>query len=311
MTGTTRKPRPLAGVMIAVVGGDAREQEITRQAVAAGATVRCYGFPWPDGGITGAILSPSAADAMWDADCALFPIPGIAADGSLFAPAAARPIVPDAGLLRRLAPGAVIILGASDAGLRAAAAEAGVTLSEYEDDTELMLLRAPAIVEGVLALAIGNTPVTVHAADVGVVGFGNIGGLLARALVALGARVHVFARNPAQRAAAYAAACTPHDLAALRGVAPGLQMLFSTVPAPVVTRPVLAALPSGSLVVDVAAPPGGVDLAAATALGHRALWARGMGQRAPVTVGRSQWSGIVRRLAAHIQTERERSAHGR
>ena len=311
MTGTAGTAPSLAGVVIAVVGGDAREQEITRQAVAAGATVRCYGFPWPDGGITGATLSPSAADAMQGADCALFPIPGIAADGSLFAPAAARPIVPDAGLLRRLAPGAVIILGASDAGLRAAAAEVGVTLSEYEDDTELMLLRAPAIVEGVLALAIGNTSVTVHAADVGVVGFGNIGGLLARALVALGARVHVFARNPAQRAAAYAAACTPHDLAALREVAPGLQMLFSTVPAPVVTRPVLAALPPGSLVVDVAAPPGGVDLAAATALGHRALWARGMGQRAPVTVGRSQWSGIVRRLAAHIKTQRERSAHGR
>jgi dipicolinate synthase subunit A len=309
MTGTTRKTRSLAGVMIAVVGGDAREQEITRQAVAAGATVRCYGFPWPDGGITGAILSPSAADAMWDADCALFPIPGIADDGSLFSPVAARPIVPDADLLRRLAPGAVIILGRADAGLRSAAAEVGVALSEYEDDTELMLLRGPAIVEGVLALAIGNTSVTVHNADVGVVGFGNVGGLLSRALVALGARVHVFARNPVQRAAAYAAACVPHDLSSLREITPGLSMLFSTVPAPVVDRPVLELLPAGSLVVDVAAPPGGVDLAAAAALGHTALWARGMGQRAPVTVGRSQWSGIVRRLTAH--RERERSAHGR
>lgn len=301
----------LAGVTVAVVGGDAREQEITRQAVAAGATVRCHGFPWPDGGIAGAVLAPSAAGAMRDADCALFPIPGIAGDGSLFAPAAAQPIVPDAALLRVLAPGAVIILGAADARLRAAAIETGVTLSEYEDDTELMLLRGPAIVEGVLALAIGNTAVTVHDADAGVAGFGNIGGLLARALVALGARVHVFARNPAQRAAAYAAACTPHELDALRSVAPSLQMLFSTVPAPVVDRPVLELLPPGSLVVDVAAPPGGVDLATAAALGHTARWARGMGQRAPVTVGRSQWSGIARRLIAHRQTQTERSARGR
>ncbi|MGH3297905.1 MAG: dipicolinate synthase subunit DpsA [Trebonia sp.] len=301
---TAARDVALDGLTIAVVGGDAREQEIARQAVAAGATVRCYGFPWPRDGIAGATLAQSAASAMDGADCALFPIPGIAADGSLFAPAAPSPIVPDAALLRRLAPGAVIILGQADGRLRAAAASASVALSEYEDDTELMLLRGPAIVEGVLALAIGNTPVTIHASAVGVIGFGTIGSLLSRSLVALGARVHVFARNPVQRAAAHAAGCAAHPLESLASAAPGLSMLFSTVPAPVAGPAVLRELPPGSLVVDIAAPPGGVDLAAAEALGHRALWARGMGQRAPVTVGRSQWDGIAARLAEHIRGER-------
>ena len=304
---TAARDLTLDGLTIAVVGGDAREQEIARQAVAAGASVRCYGFPWPGNGIASATLAESAAGAMDGADCALFPIPGIAADGSLFALAAPSPIVPDAALLRRLAPGAVIILGRADDRLRAAAASARVALSEYEDDTELMLLRGPAIVEGVLALAIGSTPVTIHGSAVGVIGFGNIGALLSRSLVALGARVHVFARNPVQRAAAYAAGCAPHPLADLPSVARELAMLFSTVPAPVAGLEVLGELPPGSLVVDVAAPPGGVNLAAATELGHRALWARGMGQRAPVTVGRSQWNGISARLAAHIR--RARSGH--
>jgi dipicolinate synthase subunit A len=290
----------IAGKTIAVVGGDAREQEITRLAVAAGASVRCYGFPWPDpGGIPGAILTTTAAEAMSGADCALFPIPGIADDGSLYAPDAAEPIVPDAGLLRLLAPDAVIILGQADSRLRAAAGQTGVALSEYEQDTELMLLRGPAIVEGVLALAIGATDITIHAAPVGVIGFGNIGGLLARTLLALGAQVHVFARNPAQRAAAYAAGCEQHPLTQLPDLAPRLRMLFSTVPAPVAGEQVLSALPPGSLVVDIAAPPGGVDLELGRALGHQALWARGMGRRAPVTVGRSQWTGIARRIAEH------------
>jgi dipicolinate synthase subunit A len=231
----------------------------------------------------------------------LFPIPGIAGDGSLYAPDSPGPIVPDAALLRLLAPGAVIILGRADSRLREAAAQTGIALSEYEDDTELMLLRGPAIVEGVLALAIGATEVTIHAASAGVIGFGNIGGLLARTLRALGADVHVFARNPAQRAAAYAAGCSAHPLEELPDLAPGLGMLFSTVPAPVAGERVLSALPGGSLVVDIAAPPGGVDLEVARALGHRTLWARGMGRRAPVTVGRSQWTGIARRISEHFE----------
>lgn len=293
-------PSALSGVTIAVVGGDAREQEIARLALSSGAAVRCYGFPWPSDGIAGLSLAGSVAEAMRGADVALFPIPGIAADGSLYAPDSPVPIVPDVTLLGALAPGAVIVLGRADAGLRAAAAATAVTLSEYEDDTELMLLRGPAIVEGVLALAIGSTEVTIHAAAVGVIGFGNIGGLLASALRALGARVHVFARNPAQRAAAYAAGCAAHPLDELPGIAPRLSMLFSTVPAPVAGEAVLSALPPGTLVMDIAAPPGGVDLAAARALGHRAIWARGMGRRAPVTVGRSQWSGITRRITEHL-----------
>jgi dipicolinate synthase subunit A len=228
-------------------------------------------------------------------------VAGIAADGSLYAPDSPAPIVPDAGLLRLLAPGAVIILGRADARLRDAATRAGVALSEYEDDTELMLLRGPAIVEGVLALAIGATEVTIHAACVGVIGFGTIGGLLARTLRALGADVHVFARNPVQRAAAYAAGCSAYPLEELPDRAPRLTMLFSTVPAPVAGQRVLAGLPPGSLVVDIAAPPGGVDLDLARSLGHRALWARGMGRRAPVTVGRSQWTGIARRIVEHAE----------
>jgi dipicolinate synthase subunit A len=299
--GVSAPPGTLAGLRLAVVGGDAREPEIARLAAAAGAHVRAYGFPWPPGGVAGVHLARSAAEAMAGADYAIFPVPGLAANGSLYAPESEATIVPTAALLDLLKPGAAIVLGRADERLRQAAGESGVGLIEYEDDTELMLLRGPAIVEGALAVAITNTPVTLHRADVGVVGFGNIGSLLARSLRALGASVHVFARNPAQRAGAYASACLPHRLEELAAVAPGLAMLVSTVPVPLVGRPQLEALPPGCLVVDIAAPPGSVDLALAQELGHTAIWARGLGRSAPRTVGKSQWEGISRRIA-----ERER-----
>lgn len=288
----------LAGIAVAVVGGDEREQEIARLAAVDGAEVRAYGFPWPEDGIRGVRLAETPAEALRGARYALFPIPGLAADGSLFAPAAPAPIVPDAELLSRLESGGHLFLGTADERLRTAALTAGVGVHEYEGDLELMLERGPAIVEGALATAIGNTHVTIHGSRVCVVGHGTIGSLLARALVLLGARVTVAARNPVQRAAARAAGADAVPLDELPALAPDLAMVFSTVPAAVVDRKVLERLSRGALVMDLAAPPGGVDLDAARALGHTAIWARGLGRRAPVTVGASQWHGIRKRIDA-------------
>ena len=47
---------------------------------------------------------------------------------------------------------------------------------------------------------------------------------------------------------------------------------------------------------DLAAPPGGVDFDAAKRLGLKAIWGRGLGSRAPITVGASQWGGIRERI---------------
>lgn len=286
----------IEGIAVAVVGGDEREQVIARLAAVDGAAVRGYGFPWPKDGLPGVRLADTPAEALRGARYALFPIPGLAEDGSLFAPAAPTPVVPTAELLQGMEPGGHIILGTADEGLRAAAATAGVGVHEYEDDLELMLERGPAIVEGALAAAIANTQVTIHGSRVCVVGHGTIGSLLARTLVLLGACVTVAARNPAQRAAARAAGADAGPLDGLPELAPGLAMVFSTVPAAVVGRTVLERLPRGSLVMDLAAPPGGVDLDAARELGHAAIWARGLGRRAPVTVGASQWRGIRKRI---------------
>lgn len=299
----TQPPIDWQSLKIAIVAGDEREQEIARQAAMTGAQVHAYGFPWPEDGIEGVHRASSEHEALDGARIALFPIPGIAHDGSLFAPACDDPIVPDEDLLRVMAPAAHIILGYPDDALERAAGKLGIGLHEYESDRELMLMRGPAICEGAVKLAVEHTDVTIHQSPVAVVGQGTIGGLMTRTLVALGARVHVFARNPVQRASAYTLGAEAHPLEELPAVAPHLRMIFSTVPAAIVDEAVLAALPRGSLVMDLAAPPGGVDLEASRRRGHQTVWARGMGRRAPITVGASQWTGIRRRIETALRAE--------
>jgi len=99
-----------------------------------------------------------------------------------------------------------------------------------------------------------------------------------------------------QRAAAHAAGAESHTLDELEQLAPSLDTVVSTVPAAVVGRNVLSRLPAHALLVDLAAPPGGIDRDAAAELRLKFVWARGMGMRAPKTVGASQWEGIRRRI---------------
>lgn len=289
---------------IAVVGGDRREQEIARLAAATGATVRAYGFPWPEQGIGGVVHAPDAATALKGADIALFPIPGMSAAGALFAPQSPAPIIPDRAILSGMKAPAHIILGWANDALKAHCAALSITLHEYEWDVDLMHLRAPAICEGLLKAMIENTDITIHKSRVCVVGQGTIGFLATRYMIALGAHTHVAARNAVQRAAAYAAGAEAHALDELAALAPRLDAIVSTVPAQIVGRNVLEKLPGHALLVDLAAPPGGIDRDAAKGLGLKFVWARGMGSRAPVTVGASQWSGIRRRIEGIMEERR-------
>ena len=283
---------------IAIVGGDRREQEIARQAGTTGADVRAFGFPWPEKGIADVTRAKDASSALKGANIALFPIPGMSPEGALFAPTAQTPIVPDHAMLSGMRPPAHIILGWANDALKAHCKSLSIKLHEYEWDVELMLLRGPAIVEGMLRAIIENTDITIHGSRVCVVGQGTIGSLVTRWMVALGAHTHVAARNAVQRAAAHVMGARSHPLEELSSLAPELDTIISTVPAQIVGRDVLAGLPGHALLVDLAAPPGGIDRDAAKELGLKFIWARGMGSRAPVTVGASQWSGIRKRIEA-------------
>src|ERR1700722_80834 len=236
---------------VAIVAGDAREQEIACCAVRARAKVRAYGFPWPDADIDGVYHAKDATDVLKDADFALFPIPGITAEGALFAPKNPDKIIPTREMLAGMRRPGHIILGWADANLKRLCEELGITLHEYEWDTDLMLLRGPAIVEGVLKVIIENTSITIHKSNICLVGQGTIGSLLTNTLIALGANVCVAARNSVQRAAAYAAGAEPLPLEELPKILPKMDILLGSRPTPRLAQGVLGLRRQHPLLVDV------------------------------------------------------------
>lgn len=284
-------------LILAIVGGDQREQEIARCAAATGAVVRGFGFPWPERGITGVARVRSAAEATAGATIALFPIAGIK-DGCLYAPGLASPPRIDDELIGGMTPDGHIFAGTADHTLRHLAEKYSLSLHAYEHDAEAKLMRAPSIVEGVLATLIANTAIAIHGSTIAVLGQGALGTHLALTLHKLGARVHAVARDPVQRARVSLHGVTACDFDGLLTLAPNLDILISSVPSRIVDLDLMRQLRSGTLVVDLASPPGSVDLEAAKTLPIKAIWARGLGARAPVTVGRAQWWAVRRRIGA-------------
>jgi dipicolinate synthase subunit A len=284
-------------LVISIVGGDARDAEIARAAAATGARVRGFGLPWPAAGIPGVAEAASAAEATAGATVALFPLAGIK-DGRLYAPSSRDPIRIDAALLGGMPPGGHIFCGSAEATLRREAERQGLTIHEYEHDEESRRLRAPSVVGGVLATLIANTDHSLHGATIAVLGQGVLGRLLALTLHKLGARVHAVARDPVQRAEAMVAGIGVCDFDALPALAPRLDILISAVRVRIVDADLLRQLRPGAIVVYLASPPGRGDLEAARNLPIKAVWARGLGARAPVTVGRAQWLAIQRRIEA-------------
>ena len=108
-------------------------------------------------------------------------------------------------------------------------------------------------------------------------------------------------RRPALRALAESFSLRAVDLARLKQAAPAFDTVVNTIPAPVLTEAVLAALRPGSLIVDLASKPGGTDFAAARRLGHRAIHALSLPTAcAPETAGEA-----LARTVCEILAERE------
>lgn len=223
---------------------------------------------------------------MERAECVILPLPAAGGEGTLNAPFSGETHrIPD--ILDGMKAGQLLCAGMADEALRTAAAERGILLRDYFAREELAVLNAVPTAEGAIQIAMEKLPVTIHGAEVLVIGFGRIGQALSLRLRGLEADVTVCARRAESRALAAGMGLRPADMAGMGERLGRCALVVNTVPAPVLGEREVRRMGAETVVIDLASPPGGVVREAAAALGPRYIWARGLpGKVAPVTAGR-------------------------
>lgn len=128
---------------------------------------------------------------------------------------------------------------------------------DYYRREELAVGNAIPTAEGAVGIAIREYPGTINGAKCLITGFGRIGKNLAIILRGMGAEVFCAARKKADLMQMRAFGVQPLTY---REIGKRFDLIFNTVPAKVLTSPVLMQQTRDTLIIELASAPGGTDL---------------------------------------------------
>ena len=128
---------------------------------------------------------------------------------------------------------------------------------DYYRREELAVGNAIPTAEGAVGIAIREYPGTINGAKCLITGFGRIGKNLAIILRGMGAEVFCAARKKADLMQMRAFGVQPLTY---REISRRFDLVFNTVPAKVLTSPVLMQQTRDTLIIELASAPGGIDL---------------------------------------------------
>lgn len=276
----------LTGYKVLIFGGDNRHLEIARLLSERDAAVAMVGYDNLRTPLPGTTFLDMDVVSEESFDALILPAKGTDEEGAVDALFDAKKLILDDALLKRLSV-KCIFTGIAGTYLRSLAERNGVRLIPLFDRDDVAILNAIPTVEGALALTIQHTDFTLHGAKSLVLGFGRVGMTLARTLHAIGSDVSVGARSSADLARATEMRLNPFHLSLLKERVAEADLLYNTIPYPMVTAEVIARMKQSSFILDLASAPGGTDFRFAEKRGIKALLAPSLpGLVAPKTAGR-------------------------
>lgn len=246
-----------------VAGGGARAAELVRLLKRDGYSVSACGVETE---------SPVSLETALKADVVILPVPLCNPGGTLNCPGAE---IPATELLAKFRRGQDVFAGLVPNEIKLQAQAAGIRLRDYMEWEPMAIANAAATADAALCLTVGETRDTLAGKRCLVLGFGRIGKLLCQRLRGAGADAAAAARNPNDRAWIRALGYAALDISRLAGRLAYFQIVYNTVPAPILGAELLRELPPDCFLMDLASKAG-IDADAASGRGLSCVWARGL-----------------------------------
>jgi dipicolinate synthase subunit A len=288
----------LTGRRLLFIGGDARMVEVIAQATELDASAALIGFDRLTRSFTDTVFADLSEEVFAQVDAVVLPIAGMDDSGVVESRFTDEPIVLTEAHFAAMRPGTLVFTGIARPWLTKLCDTYNLRLVRLMELDEVAILNSIPTAEGAIAMAMEHTSITIHGSRSAVLGFGRCGQTLARTLAALGAQVRVVARQGAQLAQVREMALTPYPLSALEAAVADAEIVFNTIPHPVLTAAVLSRMRRDVVIIDIASKPGGTDFRYTERHHMKAILAPSLpGLVAPQTAGRIIADSVCRILA--------------
>lgn len=282
----------------AVLGGDARELRVAERLIEIGHEVRIFGLEkLPNPPVP---YSASSLEAVRNAHWIIAPAPGISGD-AIFAPFAGQtPILLNEELLTASnIVGGGLILGRASKTVLEVQKKMGFKVIESKDERHMAVANSTTVAEGLLRLLIEKTNRTLREYSYVVLGYGATGAAFVDVLLAMKCNVGVVTRSKIGQERAKQLGATAHGWDERISVMAGTEIVINTVP-DTGTIPISAYdRLKNCMIFDIASPPGGLNHEEDANSGLNIVWARGLGNRAPVSTGDIRFNFIQEVLRLH------------
>ena len=279
-------------IKISTLGGDLRQIAVIDRLASSYDNINVWGVrPNLSSEIERARLCADIDEATDGARVVILPLPssldGVTLNCPLYEDGAAPKLT---SVARKIPDDCIVIGGRISESFLKAANERGIKVFDYFESEDFQIKNAYTTAEAALSIAMNTLDRNIRGSKIAVTGYGRIAKHLTSLLLALGAEVTVAARRASDLSWAQSYGCrairiseAPDCLSELRS---GYDVIYNTVPYWLFDRDFLLAVDKGTLIVDLASAPGGVDIRAARELGANVSWATSLpGKYAPRSAG--------------------------